>query len=104
MLEATVLRKRLDEAPAPKGFVTSISASGYRRLHFVGSCRLIPCEDFKKFCEYSENLTEPEEFHARCRWCFPLQEAFADDDVLPSNSSSSSSSSSSNESSYIIGI
>ena len=96
--EAKGLQKILDESPAPTGFVTSITSGGHRRLHLVGSCRLVPGENYKNYVEHGDKLPEPEEFHSRCRWCFPLQEALADDKVLPSNSSSSSSSSSSDES------
>ena len=86
-------RHRLAAEPPATGFVTSISASGFRRLHLVGACRLVPGEHYHNYTMHGDTLPNPEGFHARCRWCFPVEEALVEDDVLPSNSSSSSSSS-----------
>ena len=78
----------------PEGFVVSVTKGGFRRLHFVGACRLVPGEDYHKYEEYGELLPPAGVFNARCRWCFQDGGAIHVDD-LPSNSSSSSSSSSS---------
>ena len=83
-----------DADPAPEGFVVSITAGGFRRLHLVGACRLVPGENYKNYEIYGELLPQNEAFNARCRWCFPEGDTAPAED-LPSNSSSSSSSSSS---------
>ena len=83
-----------DTEATPDSFVVSITKGGFRRLHFVGACRLVPGEDYRHFEVYGELLPPAGAFNARCQWCFQDGGAAHEDD-LPSNSSSSSSSSSS---------
>ena len=81
------------------GYVVSISARGtFRRLHFAGSCWRVPGLHYLNYEVWGEDV--PTDCHARCRDCFPAEEAEvrAEDAELPDESDGSSADTSSDES------
>ena len=81
------------------GYVISITRGGrHRKLHHVGSCRLVPGHDYKEFEPWGEVLPPASELNSRCKRCFgttvlaPDEEEGSDIESMESSSSSSSGS------------
>ena len=94
--EQGMLAKPLPEdEEVPWGYVISITRGGrHRKLHNVGSCRLIPGLDYKEYEVWGARLPPSSELNSRCGNCFgssalaPVEEA---SDVASVTSSSETS-------------
>ena len=75
----------------------SITQNGHhRKLHHVGSCKLVPGVDYMEYEEYGDEIPDPKEVDSRCKWCFKAEatkqvQVLEDSDFDDSESSSSSS-------------
>ena len=55
----------------PWGYVVSITRNGHhRKLHHVGSCRMVPGVDYKEFDVYGAVLPPLDKLNSKCKWCF----------------------------------
>ena len=54
----------------PRGYVVSISKSGFRRLHYVGACYRAPGVDYRNFEVLGPEAPEPDKYHTYCRQCW----------------------------------
>ena len=57
------------EAPDIGTFVVSIR-QGFKRLHRVGDCHLVPGKDYSCFETLGPAFPSTERFDAPCKWCF----------------------------------
>ena len=69
-------------------FVVSLQR-GFRRLHRMGDCHLMPGTDYNNFRCLGSQRPPSEHFDAACRWCFKSDQMTG----LPNSSSSEGSSS-----------
>ena len=81
--------------PAPWGFVVSITQNGrHRKLHHVGSCKLVPGVDCLQYVEYGDETPKAKDVDSRCKWCFKAEattqaQVLEDSDFDDTESSSS---------------
>ena len=87
-----------DRAPPDKvhGYVASVTRGGrHRKLHHVGSCRLVLGVDYKDFEVYGDVMPGKAEVDSRCTWCFgrglALEPALGDEESGTESLDSSSS-------------
>jgi hypothetical protein len=83
---------------APWGYVVSKTRGGrHRKLHHVGSCRLVPGVDYKEYDTYGALMPDASELDSKCSWCFGagslLKRAEKEESAEESQDSSSSTSS-----------
>ena len=85
----------LDDEEVPWGYVISVTRGDkHRKLHHVGSCRLIPGLDYKKFEVWGAELPPSSELNSRCMNCFgssalvPVEEVSDDASVTSSSETS----------------
>ena len=79
----------------PFGYVVSITRGGrHRKLHHVGSCRLVPGVDYKEFDVYGNVMPPLHLLNSKCHRCFgttSLQPEVEEESAAESLDSSSSS-------------
>ena len=86
---------------APWGYVVSVTRNGrHKKLHHVGSCRLVPGVDYKEFEPWGAVMPPLEKLDSKCSRCFgttSLEEAPANEESAAESMDSSSSSSRASE-------
>ena len=84
-----------EEDEVPWGYVISITRGGrHRKLHHVGSCRLIPGLDYKFFEVWRAELPHVSQLNSRCGKCFgtsalaPVEEVSGGESLTSSSETS----------------
>ena len=77
-----------DDCPGLGEYVVSLRR-GFRRLHRIGDCHLVPGVDYADVRALGSNAPSREQYDASCKWCFKPEAGL---EAVHSSSESSESS------------